>query len=200
MSKYNLPMELGENTIPGKIMRKITPDSTVLEFGCAEGRMTRYMQEKLGCKVYIVEVDQDAYETAVSFAQAGVCTDAELMTWQDAFAGVTFDYILFADVLEHLHNPEKVLKCAGELLKEDGSILVSIPNICHSDVLCNLYQNHFQYTELGLLDNTHIHFWGADDFVKFAADVGLQVRELDGVSVPFGKCAGLSLRRVQRAF
>lgn len=187
MSKYNLPMELGENTIPGKIMRKITPDSTVLEFGCAEGRMTRYMQEKLGCKVYIVEVDQDAYETAVSFAQAGVCTDAELMTWQDAFAGVTFDYILFADVLEHLHNPEKVLKCAGELLKEDGSILVSIPNICHSDVLCNLYQNHFQYTELGLLDNTHIHFWGADDFVKFAADVGLQVRELDGVSVPFGK-------------
>ena len=47
MSKYNLPMELGENTIPGKIMRKITPGSTVLEFGCAEGRMTRYMQEKL---------------------------------------------------------------------------------------------------------------------------------------------------------
>ena len=187
MSKYNLPMELGENTIPGKIMRKITPGSTVLEFGCAEGRMTRYMQEKLECKVYIVELEKDAYKVAVSYAQAGVCADAELLTWRDAFSEVTFDYILFADVLEHLRNPEKVLRCAGELLKEDGSVLVSIPNIGHGDILCNLYQNHFRYTELGLLDNTHIHFWGADDFAQFAADAGLQVRELDGVSVSLGE-------------
>ena len=187
MSKYNLPMELGENTIPGKIMQKIAPGSTVLEFGCAEGRMTHYMQEKLGCKVYIVEMDEDAYKTAASYAQAGVCTDADLLIWRDEFAGVIFDYILFADVLEHLRNPEKVLKCAGELLKEEGSVLVSIPNICHGDVLCNLYQNHFRYTELGLLDNTHIRFWGADDFVQFAAGAGFQAKELDGVSVSLGK-------------
>lgn len=187
MSKYNLPMELGENTIPGKIMRKITPGSTVLEFGCAEGRMTRYMQEKLECKVYIVELEKDAYKVAVSYAQAGVCADAELLTWRDAFSEVTFDYILFADVLEHLRNPEKVLRCARELLKEDGSVLVSIPNIGHGDILCNLYQNHFRYTELGLLDNTHIHFWGADDFAQFAADAGLQVVEQDGLLVPLGE-------------
>ena len=31
------------------------------------------------------------------------------------------DYILFADVLEHLRNPESVLKWAVDLLKEDGT-------------------------------------------------------------------------------
>ena len=40
-----------------------------------------------------------------------------------------FDHIIFADVLEHLYDPYKVLKESVALLKDDGTILISIPNI-----------------------------------------------------------------------
>ena len=52
-------------------------------------------------------------------------------------------------------------------MKEDGEILVSIPNIGHNDILVKLFQNRFDYTSIGLLDNTHIHFWGEENLDTF---------------------------------
>lgn len=187
MGKYNFEMILDEQQIPGKMMRKIQPNSTVLEFGCAEGRMTRYMSEVLNCRVYIVEIDPNAYKIALKYAQDGICGDAEKLLWREAFKGVTFDYILFADVLEHLRDPRSVLDAAQELMREDGSVLVSIPNIAHSDIICNLMQNKFSYTSLGLLDDTHIHFWGKQDFAPFARSANLTVVEENASYLPVGR-------------
>lgn len=36
----------------------VQPNSTVLEFGCANGRMTKYMYENLDCNVYILEYEE----------------------------------------------------------------------------------------------------------------------------------------------
>ena len=57
MSKYDMPMIDSADTIPGKIMSRITRGASVLEFGCATGRMTHYMKETLQCNVFIVEID-----------------------------------------------------------------------------------------------------------------------------------------------
>ena len=163
MNKYDLEMDNDPSSITGKIMLRIKPFSRVLEFGCAKGRMTRYMKEKLNCDVSIVELDAESFSEARGFAQGGFCGDIEEYGWIEYFSGEIFDYILFADVLEHLRNPETVLRETVQFLKPDGEILVSIPNIGHHDILANLYLNRFSYTSLGLLDNTHIHFWGKLD-------------------------------------
>ena len=179
MGKYDFQMDLGENSTTGKFAHMIAPDSTVLEFGCAEGRMTQYMAEVLDCRVYIVELDRQAYEQAAVYAAGGLCCDAETLEWRDALKDVQFDFIMFSDVLEHLRRPDRVLKCAGSLLKEDGQVLVSIPNIGHGDVICSLLCNRFHYTDVGLLDNTHVHFWGRLDFIDFARECGFAVVEED---------------------
>ena len=179
MGKYDFQMDLGENSTTGKFAHMIVPGSTVLEFGCAEGRMTRYMQENLNCQVYIVEIDQKSFEQAKVFSAGGLCCDAETLAWQAEFEIIRFDYVMFSDVLEHLRQPDKVLKAAGELLKDDGKILVSIPNIGHGDIICSLLCNRFHYTDVGLLDSTHVHFWGHTDFFEFAANCGFFVMEED---------------------
>ena len=160
MSKYDFEIDLTANSSTGIILNKIREDSVVLEFGCATGRMTRYMKEVLGCRVYIVEYDKDAYQTALQYAEDGLCDDIMQFQWVEKFQDINFDAIIFADVLEHLTRPEQVLEQAGHLLKEDGNIYVSIPNITHNDILMKLYDNRFDYTPTGILDDTHVHFWG----------------------------------------
>ena len=179
-------MDTDENSSTGKLVRMIKPGSTILEFGCAEGRMTKYMHEQMGCKVYIVELSPEAFIIANQYAESGVCCNADLLEWKDKFQENYFDYILFADVLEHLQKPDAVLNQVSRLLKKDGQVLVSIPNIGHGDIICSLLCNRFHYTDLGLLDNTHIHFWGRKDFFDFAENAGFVVVEEDATYAPVG--------------
>jgi 2-polyprenyl-3-methyl-5-hydroxy-6-metoxy-1,4-benzoquinol methylase len=170
--KYNSELDLKERNSLSILIDRIRPNSTVLEFGSANGRMTKYMTEELHCDVYAVEIDSEAAKDAAKFAKKIVVDSIENYTWQKEFEDITFDYIIFADVLEHLYNPENVLKSVNKFLKEDGSILVSIPNIAHNAIIINLLKNEFNYNSVGLLDNTHIKFFTKKTFDKLIEKTG----------------------------
>lgn len=70
-----------------------------------------------------------------------------------------FDTIVFADVLEHLVDPESVLKDIKRSLKSTGEIFASIPNIRHWSIFIQLLEGNWDYTEHGLLDKTHLRFF-----------------------------------------
>ena len=179
MSKYDFEIDLSETSSTGIILRKIQQESTVLEFGCATGRMTRYMKDALNCKVYIVEYEQSAFDEAMQYAVDGVCDDLLTLSWLDKFKDVKFDAIIFADVLEHLSDPAKALCGAKKVLKDDGCIYVSVPNVTHNDILIKAFQNHFDYTKVGLLDDTHVHFWGLENLKPFMQECGLALLNLE---------------------
>lgn len=188
MNKYDfsLNMENAEysNDSHAMILDQIQKYSTVLEFGPASGIMTQYLREKLNCDVYIVEVDQCAYESAMRFAKDGVCTMIEDLAWVEKFISTEFDYILFADVLEHISDGECVLQAAKKLLKYDGKVILSVPNIAHSGVLAKLYLNNFDYQDIGLLDRTHVHFYSYNSLLQLMEQVGLHPIRLDATYLP----------------
>ncbi len=186
MSKYDFEIDLSVNSSTGLILDKIAPGSVVLEFGCAAGRMTRYMKEAMDCTVYIVEYDRPAYEKAAGFAADGVCGDIMDFEWLEKFGHIRFDTIIFADVLEHLSDPSLAVKKAAGLLKPDGKILVSLPNITHNDVLRKLYENRFDYTPTGILDDTHVYFRGMENLSEMFADTGVFINTVQATYCPAG--------------
>ena len=125
--------------------------------------MTRYMRDELLCSVSIIEYDQAAFNLAIQYASDGICADLMGEEWVEYFKSRQFDYILFADVLEHLYDPQAVLKKAAALLCEGGTILASIPNVAHGDILVNLWDGKWNYTNVGLLDQTHIRFFAKNN-------------------------------------
>lgn len=72
---------------------------------------------------------------------------------------IKFDTIIFADVLEHVVHPDKVLLFMKNYLKQDGNIILSLPNIANWQVRFNLLFGKFNYTDTGIMDNTHLHFY-----------------------------------------
>ena len=186
MSRYDFELDLSLNTSTGKILDKIKKYSRVLEFGCAEGRMTRYMKEELSCEVYICEYNEEAFRNALKYAVDGVCGDILNFEWLEKFKDIRFDAILFVDVLEHLTDSVGALKKAGMLLSDEGEVLISIPNVTHNDILLKEIEEHFDYTTTGLLDDTHVHFWGRENITAFVESAGLSVRKIEGTYLETG--------------
>lgn len=162
--KYDSELNLEDRNSLSILISRIKPNSTVLEFGPANGRMTKYMKEQLNCKVFAVEIDEESGKDAKPYTEKIVIDSIENYSWQSEFKDIKFDYIIFADVLEHLYYPEKVLKSVRDFLKEEGSILISIPNIAHNAIVMGLLQNEFNYSPTGLLDDTHIRFFTKKTF------------------------------------
>ncbi|SEL34209.1 Methyltransferase domain-containing protein [Paenibacillus sp. cl141a] len=159
MLKYDVDLNENSDNSLSLILRNVKRNSVILEFGPATGRMTKYLKEKLNCDVYIVELDPESAKTASQYSKDCLIGNIEDFGWLEYFDGVKFDYIIFADVLEHLYYPQRVLLESKRLLRDDGSIFISIPNVAHNSIIIDLINNRFNYQEIGLLDNTHIRFF-----------------------------------------
>ncbi len=144
------------------VVSLIPPSSRVLEFGCATGYMSEILKNTLNCSVIGVELMPEAGEQAKEFCERVVFGDVELLDFSEVFGGDSFDTVIFADVLEHLKNPDTVLRRIRPFLTEGGCVIASIPNIAHGSVRLSLLSGVFRYQDTGLLDNTHIRFFTRD--------------------------------------
>jgi SAM-dependent methyltransferase len=98
-----------------------------------------------------------------------------------------FDVVLFADVLEHLPNPQSMLLTAREALRPHGSIIVSVPNVAHWSVRVDLIRGRFQYQPTGIMDATHLRWFSARTAKSLVASAGFKVttyRATAGLTLP----------------
>lgn len=177
--KYDFEMEVDESTSVGKIVAQIKDNSRVLEFGPGNGRMTKYLIEEKNCYVSIVELDAELYDHVRKVSNDGFLGNIDEEFWVEYFEGQTFDYIVFADVLEHLLNPKNALEKVKPFLSEKGQILITFPNIAHNSVLIDLFNNKLDWQETGLLDATHKSFFVQSGFEKLFEQIGLFIAKED---------------------
>lgn len=163
MSKYDYGYDLTANTTFDWAFNKVDADSVVLEIGPSIGTLVYHLTHDKHCVADIVEIDSESGKMAARFARTSCIGMAEgnleCDDWYRILSDNKYDFIIILDVLEHIRNPLDVLKKLRHLLKEDGEMLLSVPNIAHNSVLINLLRNRFDYTNVGLLDNTHVHFY-----------------------------------------
>lgn len=158
-SRYDTHIDpLTPNLASAIAIQLIGSGQRVLELGAASGFVTRALRER-GNHVTAVESDARLAEDLAQVADAVVITDLNWLDLADQLTGQTFDVVLAGDVLEHCHDPDLVLHQAIGLLREGGSVIISVPNVAHGDVRLALLQGHFQYRETGLLDRTHLRFF-----------------------------------------
>ena len=146
---------------------------SVLEIGCDCGATLLEIRNHYPCAaLYGVEINERAAAVASHVANVRQKNIEE----QDLdFDHHAMDYILFGDVLEHLHDPLETLRYCGRFLKEEGYILASIPNLMHISVMEKLLEGNFTYTEKGLLDKSHIHFFTYNEIVSMFKAGGYEI-------------------------
>ena len=184
-------LKYSKGTKPGgtnSVILKACPKGTdVLDVGCASGYLGEELHN-LGCKVWGVDSDKFAlgnipkgtYEETLEL-------DLNLQTDVGPFFPRLFDVVIAADVLEHLLDPQRVLRTLSKSLKPNGLIIISLPNVANFSIRIPLIFGRFDYTELGILDRTHLHLFTYKSAAQLVRDSGLEIESTFAGSDRFGQ-------------
>lgn len=168
-----------QNTSWYKIFNLIPQDSKVLDVGCSSGHFGQVLIERKNCTVDGIEIDNDDAVRAREHLRNVFVLDIE----RDGLSDLDTDYdvIYFGDVIEHLVQPAKALAKIKNLLKPTGTLVFSVPNMAHVAVRLALLEGKFEYSETGLLDKTHLHYYDREELERVLHEAGFELVGLDYV-------------------
>jgi O-antigen biosynthesis protein len=143
----------------------------VLDVGCGAGHLGRLLKER-GHQVTGVELVSEQADEARRWLDFVVTGDVESGL---PFAAGAFDAVIFADLLEHLVDPWRVLREAAALLTPGGVVVASVPNVQNLDVLRRLLRGRWDYRERGILDRGHLRFFTLQTIRELFGQAGLTI-------------------------
>lgn len=187
LSKINIPVKnkianfYDEKTVEyfSRARKEITPLLTeeihescrILEIGCSKGYTLEWLKN-IGCCGWAAGVEP--------YADLGTNPEAidqffklDIEKELPDLPHESIDLILCLDVLEHLINPWETLKRVNLLLKPGGLWIISVPNIRNYHIILDLaFKGKFNYTESGILDQTHLRFFTRSTAVELIQCTG----------------------------
>ena len=164
------------------IARLVRPGSCVLDLGAAAGPLGKYLVAQKQCIVDGVEIDPDQAREATGAYRKMLMADLETIRLIEHLPLRSYDYIVCADILEHLRDPDRLLDQLHALLREGGRLLLSVPNIAHAGVIASLIAGEFTYRPSGILDITHLRFFTRSSLFDFLGRRGFAVTCIETVS------------------
>jgi 2-polyprenyl-3-methyl-5-hydroxy-6-metoxy-1,4-benzoquinol methylase len=178
MSNYSdSKFDFGDpNTSWYKTFNLVPKNSLVLDVGCSSGAFGEQLISQKNCTVDGIEIDDGDIVKAKKKLREVYKIDIE----RDPInIDQKYDVVFFGDVIEHLAQPIRALEKIKKLLREDGVLIFSIPNITHMSVRLMLLSGKIEYGRTGLLDETHLHFYNSKEIYRVFNEAGYKIDSFD---------------------
>lgn len=148
----------------------------VLELGAGPGSVTQRLVAEAGCEVTAVELMDEFLPHLSPHCTRVIQANLDDPSWSEAVGSdIRYDLVIAGDVLEHLRDPQATLNAACRHLAPDGAVVVSLPHIGHGVIHACLMNEDFAYQSWGLLDQTHIRFFGIRNMQALMNNAGLKI-------------------------
>jgi len=154
---------------------RIRPGAKVLDLGCGDGSLLRYLRESQSVRGYGIEIDDDKIPVCVKNGVNVLQMDLE--SGLSGFDPGSFDYVILSLTLQAMKNSERIL---AEMLRVGREGIVSFPNFGYWRNRIQLawgrmpvnedFPNHWY-------DTPNIHLCTLTDFESFCAQYGIRILE-----------------------
>lgn len=179
---YEYDVRLDTETAPAKVIRMVGENKRILEIGAGPGSITKHLKHTGNCHITALEIDDEAIKKLKPFCDKVYQINLNAVDWDQQLAHEDkFEVIIAADVLEHLYSPLTTLNTMKKLLSKDGYMVISLPHIGYSAIHACLFDEDFEYNDFGLLDKTHIRFFGIKNIQKLFADAEMKIIQAEFV-------------------
>lgn len=160
-----------------RIHAHIRPGDVVLDVGCASGGLGRLLSSTAAA-VDGIEMNEERADEARRLLRTVVAAPAGPEA--DAALPGPYDAIVFADVLEHITDPQPTLRWAASKLAPDGRILALIPNSANWKFRRKILKGDWSYEETGYFDRDHVRFFDTTTARSLGPDT-----DLDEVAIEY---------------
>lgn len=126
---YNKHIDLKRLRFVSSSLREhgITTNSKILDVGCGNGNISIFLGQQ-GFQVLGIDISEKAISKAKSINTLEN-VDFKVLSAEDlCYANEKYDAIICSEVLEHLNRPDEILQYIHRLLKDDGVLIVTVPN------------------------------------------------------------------------
>lgn len=182
---YEYSVDAEAQTAPAKVVRMVGENKKVLEIGAGPGSITKMLKFHNHCEVTAIEIDPTAIDKLREFCDEIYQCNLNDAGWEKTLEhSGKFDVIVGADVLEHLYTPHNTLVSMRNLIADNGYIVISLPHVGNNAVVASILNADFGYHNFGLLDKTHIRFFGIKNMQNLFENAGYKIVAAEFVVTP----------------
>lgn len=145
--------------------------ASILDVGCGKGILASRLKEG-GHTVTGVEIDPERAALAAPHCDWIIQRDLRRIDWEAHPR--RYDILLLTNILEHLGDPGEELKRMLPVLKPDGLVIISVPNVANWRIRARLMVGIFDY-DGGVCAVDHLHFFTFKSARGIVEAAGLRV-------------------------
>lgn len=150
-------------------------ESSVLDLGCGDGTLLRYLKETRHIRGYGVEIDDDSVHACVRNGVNVVQSDLE--RGLSGFEDNSFDYVVLSQTLQAMRNSEIIMR---EMLRVGREGIVTFPNFAYWRNRLQVLKGHMPVSEnlpYEWFDTPNVHLCTVADFERFCSEREIRVVE-----------------------
>jgi len=173
-NRYNKINRSRRNAIMQLISNKT---GFVLDIGCGKELLGEAIKKEREVVVYGVDISSIATKEAEKKIDKAFCVDVEkdLEDWPSEIKSKKYDTVIISEILEYLLHPEKLLKNIKKLSHDKTEIIITVPNILFWKNRLKIFFGKFEYTNKGIMDRSHIHFFSWKNLKKLLNQSGYYI-------------------------
>jgi methionine biosynthesis protein MetW len=157
------------------IARWVSQGARVLDLGCGDGALLRYLWEAREAPGYGVEID-DAEVVACVNNDINVL-QLDLESGLSLFRDDSFDTVILSETLQTIHRIEQLMR---EMLRVGREAIVSFPNFGHWSARVQVLLGRMPVSEelpFEWYDTPNVHLCTTLDFEDLCRRLGVRIRE-----------------------
>ncbi|QWC95522.1 class I SAM-dependent methyltransferase [Polynucleobacter paneuropaeus] len=203
-ASYDLSKELVEQVLEDSlsplscIARQIPSGSAVLDIGAGNGLFASILKCESPGSV-IDGIEPNIYASSIAKSAYRNFWNGYLEDVFEEVKSKKYDFIVIADVIEHLPDPYEFLCIVKRLIDSGSSIYMSIPNIAFGAVRLSLLNGHFMYVDSGLLEKTHLRFYTLETIKSTLGLLGIHISKIIFLNRSFFRCE-IPLNKMSSSF
>jgi len=159
-----------------RVLNEVPNNSKILDVGTGSGLLGKLF--KFANRNIIIDgIEPSLYASKLISDEYRNFYNGLLQDFQSEIIMENYDYIIFADVIEHIDNPVEVLKDFFKQLSLKTRIIISTPNITFASIRLSLLYGKFDYVDSGILEKTHVKFYTETTLKSLIEILGLNINK-----------------------
>ena len=147
----------------------------VLDLGCGDGKLLRYLRETRGIDGYGVEIDPESVLGCIRNDVDVIQIDIE--GGLSGFEDQSFDHVIISQALQAMRATERIL---SEMLRVADEAVVSFPNFAYRANRAAIADGHMPVSEdlpYEWYETPNVRFLTIVDFEALCTKLGIEIRE-----------------------